>query len=67
MHPRAEVLAILGSGNQAVSHYNVFTDMFSFKEVKAPAWTGYCSILMDFASLYFLFKFLIILLQSIFF
>lgn len=34
MPPDAEVLAILGSGNQAVSHYNVFTDMFSFKEVR---------------------------------
>lgn len=33
MHPDAEVLAILGSGHQAVSHYNVFTEMFSFKEV----------------------------------
>lgn len=40
MRPDAEVLAILGSGNQAVSHYNVFTEMFSFKEVKTPAWTG---------------------------
>lgn len=38
MHPESEVLAILGSGNQALSHYNVFTDMFSFKEVKTPAW-----------------------------
>lgn len=43
MHPDAEVLAILGSGHQAVSHYNVFTEMFSFKEVKTPAldWTDY--------------------------
>lgn len=41
MPPDAEVLAILGSGNQAVSHYNVFTDMFSFKEVKTQSCTGY--------------------------
>lgn len=34
MRPDAEVLTILGSGNQAVSHYSVFTEMFSFKEVK---------------------------------
>lgn len=34
MDPDAEVLAILGSGIQAVSHYNVFTEMFAFKEVK---------------------------------
>ena len=33
MRPEAEVLAILGSGIQALSHYNVFTEMFSFKEV----------------------------------
>lgn len=33
MHPQAEVLAILGSGRQALSHYSVFTEMFSFKEV----------------------------------
>ncbi|XP_056153776.1 ketimine reductase mu-crystallin [Lampris incognitus] len=30
----AEVLAILGTGNQALSHYNAFTEMFSFKEVR---------------------------------
>lgn len=40
MHPDAEVLAILGSGLQAMSHYNVFTEMFPFKEVKTPARTG---------------------------
>ncbi|KAM9336021.1 ketimine reductase mu-crystallin [Symphorus nematophorus] len=34
MRPGAEVLAILGSGKQALSHYNVFTEMFSFKEVR---------------------------------
>ncbi|XP_042253141.1 ketimine reductase mu-crystallin [Thunnus albacares] len=34
MHPGAEVLAILGTGKQALSHYNVFTEMFSFKEVR---------------------------------
>ncbi|XP_076007778.1 ketimine reductase mu-crystallin [Genypterus blacodes] len=34
MAPKAEVLAILGSGSQALSHYNVFTEMFSFKEVR---------------------------------
>lgn len=34
MRPDAEVLAILGSGHQALSHYNVFTEMFSFKEVQ---------------------------------
>ncbi|TKS90025.1 Ketimine reductase mu-crystallin [Collichthys lucidus] len=34
MRPDAEVLAILGSGHQALSHYNVFTEMFSFKEVR---------------------------------
>lgn len=33
MRPEAEVLAILGTGKQALSHYNVFTEMFSFKEV----------------------------------
>uniref|UniRef100_A0A3B3W0Y9 Ketimine reductase mu-crystallin n=1 Tax=Poecilia latipinna TaxID=48699 RepID=A0A3B3W0Y9_9TELE len=30
----AEVLAILGTGTQALSHYTVFTEMFSFKEVR---------------------------------
>lgn len=34
MRPEAEVLAILGTGKQALSHYNVFTEMFSFKEVQ---------------------------------
>ncbi|XP_069012044.1 ketimine reductase mu-crystallin [Embiotoca jacksoni] len=34
MRPGAEVLAILGTGKQALSHYNVFTEMFSFKEVR---------------------------------
>ncbi|XP_071402560.1 ketimine reductase mu-crystallin [Centroberyx affinis] len=30
----AEVLAILGTGTQALSHYNAFTEMFTFKEVR---------------------------------
>ncbi|KAM8887723.1 ketimine reductase mu-crystallin [Synchiropus picturatus] len=34
MRPDAEVLAILGTGRQALSHYNVFTELFSFKEVR---------------------------------
>ncbi|KAM7381915.1 hypothetical protein PAMA_012666 [Pampus argenteus] len=34
MRPGAEVLTILGTGKQARSHYNVFTEMFSFKEVR---------------------------------
>ncbi|XP_057681911.1 ketimine reductase mu-crystallin [Corythoichthys intestinalis] len=34
MPHKAEVLAILGTGQQALSHYNVFTEMFSFKEVR---------------------------------
>ncbi|XP_043959564.1 ketimine reductase mu-crystallin [Gambusia affinis] len=34
MAPGAEVLAILGTGRQALSHFNVFTEMFSFKEVR---------------------------------
>uniref|UniRef100_UPI0037E9B90F ketimine reductase mu-crystallin n=1 Tax=Semicossyphus pulcher TaxID=241346 RepID=UPI0037E9B90F len=34
MRPEAEVLAILGTGQQALSHYNVFTEIFSFKEVR---------------------------------
>lgn len=33
MHPEAEVLTILGTGKQARSHYDVFTEMFAFKEV----------------------------------
>uniref|UniRef100_A0A668A481 Ketimine reductase mu-crystallin n=1 Tax=Myripristis murdjan TaxID=586833 RepID=A0A668A481_9TELE len=34
MPARAEVLAILGSGHQARSHYSVFTEIFTFKEVR---------------------------------
>uniref|UniRef100_I3KV37 Ketimine reductase mu-crystallin n=2 Tax=Oreochromis niloticus TaxID=8128 RepID=I3KV37_ORENI len=34
MRPGAEVLAILGTGQQALSHYNAFTEMLSFKEVR---------------------------------
>ncbi|XP_028990350.1 ketimine reductase mu-crystallin [Betta splendens] len=34
MRPKAEVLAILGTGRQALSHYNIFNEMFSFKEVR---------------------------------
>ncbi|XP_072228844.1 ketimine reductase mu-crystallin [Leuresthes tenuis] len=34
MRPGAEILAILGTGKQALSHYNVFVEMFSFKEVR---------------------------------
>ncbi|XP_058477110.1 ketimine reductase mu-crystallin [Solea solea] len=34
MRPDAEVLTILGTGKQALSHYNVFTEIFSFKEVR---------------------------------
>ncbi|XP_068610554.1 ketimine reductase mu-crystallin-like [Brachionichthys hirsutus] len=34
MPPEAKVLAILGAGAQALSHYNVFTELFSFKEVR---------------------------------
>ncbi|XP_077360045.1 ketimine reductase mu-crystallin-like [Festucalex cinctus] len=34
MPPQAEVLAILGTGQQALSHYRIFTEMFSFKEVR---------------------------------
>lgn len=36
MHPEAEVLTILGTGKQALSHYEVFTEMFAFKEVYSP-------------------------------
>ncbi|XP_023687034.2 ketimine reductase mu-crystallin isoform X2 [Paramormyrops kingsleyae] len=32
--PHAEVLCILGSGSQALSHYEIFTQMFSFKEIR---------------------------------
>lgn len=34
MRPDAEVLTILGTGKQALSHYNVFTELFPFKEVR---------------------------------
>lgn len=34
MRPESEVLTILGSGKQALTHYSVFTEMFSFKEVR---------------------------------
>ncbi|KAM9426774.1 ketimine reductase mu-crystallin [Pholidichthys leucotaenia] len=34
MHPGSEVLAILGAGAQALSHYCAFLEMFSFKEVR---------------------------------
>lgn len=34
MPPKAEVLCILGSGAQAVSHFEVFTEMFHFKEIR---------------------------------
>ncbi|XP_015253637.1 PREDICTED: ketimine reductase mu-crystallin [Cyprinodon variegatus] len=34
MPPGAEVLTILGTGKQALSHYKVFTEIFSFKEVR---------------------------------
>ncbi|KAJ4940627.1 hypothetical protein JOQ06_026924 [Pogonophryne albipinna] len=40
MCPEAEVLAILGTGAQAMSHYNVFTEMFSFKEVRVWSCKG---------------------------
>lgn len=33
MRPEAQVLTILGTGKQALSHYDVFTEMFAFKEV----------------------------------
>lgn len=33
MPAKSEVLTILGAGHQALSHYNVFTETFSFKEV----------------------------------
>lgn len=29
----AEVLCILGAGVQAYSHYDIFTELFTFKEV----------------------------------
>ncbi|KAM4624339.1 ketimine reductase mu-crystallin isoform 2-T2 [Polymixia lowei] len=34
MSSEAQVLTILGTGHQALSHYNVFTEMFTFKEVR---------------------------------
>ncbi|KAJ8363836.1 hypothetical protein SKAU_G00126670 [Synaphobranchus kaupii] len=34
MPPKAEVLCILGSGHQAISHYEIFTQMFFFKEIR---------------------------------
>ncbi|XP_019726498.1 ketimine reductase mu-crystallin [Hippocampus comes] len=34
MPAQAKVLAILGTGKQAQSHYSVFTEMFSFQEVR---------------------------------
>ncbi|KAL6095265.1 crym [Pungitius sinensis] len=34
MSPGAQVLAILGTGKQALSHYHIFTEMFPFKEVR---------------------------------
>ncbi|XP_067100301.1 ketimine reductase mu-crystallin [Osmerus mordax] len=34
MPGQSEVLAILGAGHQAVSHYQVFTETFSFREVR---------------------------------
>uniref|UniRef100_A0A8C7W6T9 Ketimine reductase mu-crystallin n=1 Tax=Oncorhynchus mykiss TaxID=8022 RepID=A0A8C7W6T9_ONCMY len=34
MPAKSEVLTILGAGHQALSHYNVFTETFSFKEVR---------------------------------
>lgn len=42
LKPRdSEVLCILGAGVQAYSHYEIFTEQFSFKEVsKGGAWGG---------------------------
>ncbi|NXG05734.1 CRYM reductase, partial [Sakesphorus luctuosus] len=34
MPPFAEVLCILGAGVQAYSHYEIFTELFTFKEVR---------------------------------
>ncbi|XP_034049311.1 ketimine reductase mu-crystallin-like [Thalassophryne amazonica] len=34
MRSEAEILAILGTGQQALSHYHIFTEIFSFKEVR---------------------------------
>ncbi|KAJ3608215.1 hypothetical protein NHX12_025265 [Muraenolepis orangiensis] len=34
MPAQAEVLAILGTGREALGHYHVFTEIFSFKEVR---------------------------------
>lgn len=36
MRPEAKVLTILGTGKQALSHYEVFTELFAFKEVISP-------------------------------
>lgn len=36
MRPEAQVLTIFGTGHQARSHYEVFTEMFAFKEVNPP-------------------------------
>lgn len=37
--PGSEVLCILGAGVQAYSHYEIFTEQFSFKEVSdSGAW-----------------------------
>lgn len=33
----AEVLCILGAGVQAYSHYDIFTELFTFKEVTATS------------------------------
>lgn len=46
MRPEAEVLTILGTGKQALSHYEVFTEMFAFKEVYSPVISvASCSIM----------------------
>lgn len=34
MPAKAEILCILGSGHQAISHYDVFTQTFAFKQVR---------------------------------
>ncbi|XP_010904255.2 ketimine reductase mu-crystallin [Esox lucius] len=38
MPAKSEVFTILGSGHQALSHYNVFTETFSFKQVRVWSW-----------------------------
>ncbi|XP_066546117.1 ketimine reductase mu-crystallin [Amia ocellicauda] len=45
---QADVLCILGSGNQAASHYEVFTQMFAFKEVRV--WSRRSERAQSFAS-----------------